>query len=130
MNQNQLALMIPIFTVLGAFTMVVFLRRYQYLERMAMLERGINPKETKELWNKKRDPYRHIRLAFTAIGVGIGLFLGIIFRRLDFLDYRGIQTSLIFIFGGIGLLIGYAVQMSLQKRGHLDDKEPHEGDEI
>ena len=81
MRPEQMALMIPILSVLGAFTMIIFLRRYQNMERMSMIERGINPNDVKTDWKfPKRDPYRHIRIACTCIGIGIGLFVGTILK--------------------------------------------------
>jgi uncharacterized membrane protein YgdD (TMEM256/DUF423 family) len=114
MNQYEgvVALMVPILTSIGAFTMIVFLRRYQYLERMAMLERGINPKDVQNMLEKQRDPYRHIRIACTMIGVGVGLFVG----NIAFRHQGGIILGMTVMLGGVGLFTGYLFQYGLQQR--------------
>jgi uncharacterized membrane protein YgdD (TMEM256/DUF423 family) len=122
MSHEQIAVMIPIFLGLGIFTMIIFLRRYQYLERMQMFERGINPKDVQSIIDKQRDPYRHLRWACTAIGVGLGLFIG----NLSFNWVRhneGIIFGLVFMLGGLGLLIGYIIQLRLQGKNSNDNSD-------
>ena len=75
MTPQQLALMVPIIGSIGLFTMIIFIRRFENIERMAMIERGLDPKDSKRMWGK-RDPYRPLRLGFTAVGIGAGLFIG------------------------------------------------------
>ena len=130
MNPGVLALLIPIFAVLGAFTMIIFLRRYQNIERMSMLERGINPSDfkTAKAW-PKRDPYRHIRIACTAIGIGIGLFTGTILKNMFSFQQGGIiLAAMIFMFGGACLLISFIVQMRLQDKARKEGRIPSDDD--
>jgi hypothetical protein len=120
MTPQILAITIPIFLGLGLFTMIVFLRRYQYLERMQMLERGINPKDVQRMVNRRYDPYRHIRWAATLIGVGSGLFIGnVVF---DGFHNEGIIFGLVFLLGGIGLFAGSIIQYRLQKKDTPSDE--------
>ena len=37
-----LGILLPIILTLGAYIMVVFLRKYQNIERMAMIEKGVS----------------------------------------------------------------------------------------
>ena len=123
MTPQQLALMVPIIGSIGLFTMIIFIRRFENIERMAMIERGLNLKDSKRMWGKP-DPYRPLRLGFTAVGIGAGLFLG----NLCFND-EGVIAGVIVLCGGVGLLSGYLLQMVLQSKADKDNKDKTESDE-
>jgi hypothetical protein len=120
MDPRVIAVSIPIVSAIGLFTMIIFLRRYSNMERMAMIERGMNPADLKadfSQWKRRpKDPYRFMRIACALIGVGTGLFMGNVLRSFDFFDRSGIVAGLVCIGGGVGLLIGYFVQASLQSK--------------
>lgn len=127
MNTAVLGVMIPIIAILGAFTMIIFLRRYENAERMSMIERGMNPSEMKSALRRRYDPYRHVRIACTAIGIGLGLFIGSILKGVFYHTTGGtILAGSIFIFGGIGLLAGYIIQLSLQSKAKKEGTNPYE----
>ena len=115
-HEGVIALFVPIIGSIGAFTMVVFLRHYTNRERMAMIERGMNPADLKLSAHRNDDPQRSIRIACTAIGIGLGLFVGNILRSIEFFNKGGIVAGLVFMLGGLGLLIGYYMQYALQQR--------------
>lgn len=50
-----LGIFLPIILTLGAYIMVVFLRKYQNIERMAMIEKGVSP----DMFRKERENTRH-----------------------------------------------------------------------
>ena len=134
MDPRVIAVSIPVISVIGAFTMIIFLRRYHNMERMAMIERGMNPADLKTNFRAMRrrdlDPFRSMRIACAVVGVGVGLFVGNILRSFDFLDRGGIVAGLVCICGGLGLLIGYFIQVSLQNKGHFVNKPIEEESDI
>ena len=118
-DPRVIAVSIPIFSTVGLFTMIILMRRYKHIERVAMIERGMNPADLKTDFSRlprRQDPYRAMRLACALVGVGIGLFAGNVLRSMEFLDRGGIVAGLVCICGGLGLLIGYFVQMSMQNK--------------
>ena len=118
-DPRVVAVSIPIFSTVGLFTMIILMRRYKHIERVAMIERGMNPADLKTDFSRlprRRDPYRAMRLACALVGVGIGLFAGNVLRSMEFLNRGGIVAGLVCICGGLGLLIGYFVQMSMQNK--------------
>ena len=126
--EGIVALFVPIVGTICLSTMVVILRSYQYKERMAMIERGMNPADLK-IWSQKRnDPYRWVRLACMAVGIGVGLFLGNILRgtHADIFNRGGIVAGLTFICGGLGLLTGFFIQYGLKKESHDKDFLDHD----
>jgi hypothetical protein len=122
MGSHNFVFLVPIIGSIGLFTMIIFLRRYQHLERMRMIERGFNPADMNRIW-AKRDPFRHLRLACTAIGVGIGWFVGIILRNEVWHDSDDIMVASVVLMGGIGLFSGYLVQYGLQNKARKEGRE-------
>jgi hypothetical protein len=125
MRVEQMALMIPIISTIGLFIMIIFLRYYSNTERMAMIERGMNPGDLKgDIFRRLRDPHRAIRVAFTAIGIGLGLMLSGMVRSI--FNSMNASFGIILICGGLGLFFGYFVQMALAKKekaeGNLKDE--------
>jgi hypothetical protein len=115
--EGVIALSIPIIGTIGAFTMIVMIRSYDNKERMAMIERGMNPADLKVWARNRHDPYRSMRIACLAIGIGTGLFLGNVLRASDnnMFDRGGIVAGLTFFCGGIGLLVGFFIEYGLKK---------------
>lgn len=112
MNVAVLGVMIPIIAIAGAFIMIVYLRKYENMERMAMIEKGVSP----DFLNLRKSdaPSFSLRASLLLIGGGLGLLMGY------FLDYNFRMEevayfSMIFIFGGLGLGIAYLIEEKKQK---------------
>ena len=102
-------IMLPIVISLGAFVMIVFIRKYDSIERMAMIEKGISPETFKLERNKDRSP----RWGFLLIGIGLGLLVAYFLDRAFGMEEVA-YFSMGFIFGGLGLTSAYIVE---EKRG-------------
>lgn len=108
MHEGVIALFIPITISLGAFLMVWGIRYLQNKENMAMIERGMEPKKSRDA-----DPTRTLKNALLFIGAGVGLLLAIIITRslqMDEDSAAGVFFALIAIFGGLGMLAAYAYE--------------------
>ncbi|MGC4022817.1 MAG: hypothetical protein QM734_13150 [Cyclobacteriaceae bacterium] len=97
--------LIPIIISIGVFITVIYIRKFQNLERMAIIDKGMDP----ALFNKESSNAPTLRWALLLIGSGIGLLTGY------FLDYSWNTEevgyfSMIFIFGGIGLGLAYLIE--------------------
>jgi hypothetical protein len=107
-----LGVSIPIVAIVGAFTMIVYLRKYDNLERMAMIEKGVKAEDLNIKGQKNVSLPLRISLLF--IGAGFGILMGYV------LDYNfDMQEpgyfSMIFIFGGLGLGLAYLIEEKKQK---------------
>jgi hypothetical protein len=113
MQESIVALSIPIIALLGSFTVAVFLRKYENDEKMAMIAKGLTPpqKTAREI-----KPSSYLGLGFVCVGFGIGLLMGSLLESVTNLDGDVAHFSMIFIFGGLGLLASYFYQMSLDKK--------------
>ena len=114
--------LIPIFLGLGFFAMIFGIVYMNKRENLAMVEKGMNPKQYRPV------PYKNLKWGLLLIGAGIGLFLAYILSEhiLVTVDKYGryndenpaIYFSLIAIGGGLGLISSYRIE----KRELLDKK--------
>jgi len=102
-----LGIMIPIVAIVGAFTMIVYLRRFENTERMAMIEKGVDP----ALFTKKRrvNTSGPLRASLLLIGAGVGLLIAYFLDRAYNMEEIA-YFSMLFIFGGLGLGAAYLVE--------------------
>lgn len=105
MDVAVIGVMIPIIGIIGAIFIVIYLRKFQNMERMTILEKGLDP----ALFKVERSTAGTLRAALLFIGAGIGLLLG---YMLD--EIFGMQEvayfSMLFIFGGLGLGLAYMIE--------------------
>jgi predicted MFS family arabinose efflux permease len=99
-------ILVPISISLGAFAMVVFLRRYENAERLKMIEHGMDPHS-----KKQKSKGTGLKFALVAIGVGLGLLVGSVLDASGIVYEEVAYFSMAFVFGGIGLLIGYLMEV-------------------
>ena len=119
LNENIVqivGMLIPIIGIIGFFTMVVFSRKYENDERMAMIAKGINPMASTQRASFNVNPSHLLRWGFVLVGFGIGLLMGSLLESLINIDDDTAHFSMIFIFGGLGLLASYFYQMNLDKK--------------
>jgi hypothetical protein len=105
MDVAVLGVMIPIIGTIGLFTMIIYLRRYQNIERMAMIEKGV----TSDIFKKHLGPSATLRGSLLLIGIGTGFLLGYFLDRSFDMEEVG-YFSMLFIFGGIGLGAAYLIE--------------------
>ena len=120
LNENMVpivGMLIPIIGTIGVFTMIVFLRKYDNDEKMAMIAKGITPPQRV---SKTINPSSYLGIGFVCLGFGIGLLMGSLLESLTGIDGGTAHFSMIFIFGGLGLLLSYFYQMNLDKKNKLD----------
>ena len=102
-----LGVMIPIVAIVGAFIMIVYLRRFENAERMSMIEKGVDP----TLFTKRQrgNTSGPLRASLLFIGAGIGLLFAYFLDRAWNMEEVA-YFSMLFIFGGLGLGIAYLVE--------------------
>ncbi|TSD64939.1 hypothetical protein FFF34_013655 [Inquilinus sp. KBS0705] len=102
--------LVPILIPLGFFAMVFGIFYIRNRERMAMIERGMDPRAYKA----QPAPYQNLKWGLLLIGAGIGLFLAFLLDRTVFANTRdeneAIYFGLIAIFGGLGLVLSYRIE--------------------
>ncbi len=116
-------MLIPIVGIIGLFTMIIFLRKYENDEKMAMIDKGINPIPTPVQSTPEQSTQGNktfLFLGFVIVGFGIGLLMGSLLESLTNIDGDVAHFSMIFIFGGLGLLSSYFYQMNVDKKNRIN----------
>ncbi|HEV3251297.1 MAG TPA: DUF6249 domain-containing protein [Puia sp.] len=119
-------ILVPIVMFAGGFAMVFGIVYMKTRQNMAMIEKGMNPKE----FANRPTPYRNLKWGLLLVGSGIGLFLAYLLDnfvlnrigRGEFYDSGRnvpIYFALIAIGGGLGLIGSYRIE----KKELLDKKE-------
>ena len=112
--KELIAIMVP----LGFFAMIFGIVYLQKREKLAMIERGMDPRRYKP----QSAPFQNLKWGLLLIGAGVGLFLAFVLDRTLFSssmdDNEAIYFSLIAIFGGLGLFMSYRIE-----KKEVTDKE-------
>ncbi|HTH55656.1 MAG TPA: DUF6249 domain-containing protein [Cyclobacteriaceae bacterium] len=103
MNVAIMGTLIPIIISIGAFITLIYIRKFQNLERMSIIDKGLDP----NLFKRESVTAPTLRWALLMIGAGLGLFVGYFLDRAW--DMEVAYFSMIFIFGGIGLVLAYFI---------------------
>jgi len=104
---NSLVFLIPILISLGAFAMVFGIVYLSKKERMAMIEKGMNPKE-----RVRRSAPGYLKWGMLLIGAGGGLLLAFLIDNLLIpheVEPVAVYFSMIAIGGGVGLVASYRI---------------------
>jgi len=120
-------ILIPILVPLGSFAMIFGIVYMKSRENLAMIEKGMNPKE----WANRPAPYKNLKWGMLLVGAGLGLFLAylldnfVLFNSNHHFDYDHdrnvpIYFALIAIGGGLGLIASYRIEKKeLLDKGNL-----------
>ena len=119
---NGAELLVPILVPLGAFAMVFGIIYLRTRENMAMIEKGMNPKQ----FANRPAPYRNLKNGLMFLGAGLGLLIAFFLdnsintRMHD--DNPSIYFACIAIGGGLGLIASYAVEKKELLKGNNIDQ--------
>lgn len=102
---NDIALLIPIISVIGFFSAIIFWIYYFYSsrhkERMALLESG----QTAEIFNRRKSVSNTLKFGIVLFSIGIGILTAYFLEQMG-MEEEVAYFSMIFVFSGAGL-IGY-----------------------
>jgi len=107
--------LIPVTIFAGGFAMVFGIVYLKTRQNLAMIEKGMNPRE----FANRPAPYKNLKWALLLIGAGIGLFTAYLLDNYVIYDIKpdgfrehnpAIYFSLIAIGGGLGLLGSYKME--------------------
>jgi hypothetical protein len=105
MDAAIIGTLIPIVFMVGLFITVVYVRKFENLERMSIIDKGLDP----AIFKRESTAAPTLRWALLFIGAGIGLLLGYFLDRAWDMEEVA-YFSMIFIFGGIGLGLAYVIE--------------------
>ena len=112
-------MMVAVLIPLGFFLMVFGIIYMYKKENLAMIDKGMNPKE----FANRPAPYQNLKWGLLLIGAGSGLLLAYFITQYIIHDYQNpaLWFALIAVGGGIGLVYSYKIE-----KAELLDKEKRE----
>jgi hypothetical protein len=123
MNSEGVLIPIVLFITLfgGGFAMIFGIVYLTKRENLAMIEKGLNPKE----YANRPAPYKNLKWGLLLIGSGIGLTLAYIVTQYMLHDYE--NPTLWFAFTAIGGGLGLVGSYKVEKKELLDKGIDHAG---
>ncbi len=111
MGPEIIGVMIPIVFMIGLFITIVYVRKFENLERMAIIDKGLDP----SIFKKESSSAPTLRTALLLLGAGLGLLFG---YALDsaFNMEEVAYFSMILICGGAGLGLAYLIEEKKMKK--------------
>jgi hypothetical protein len=82
-------------------------------ERMALIERGADPKLFEA--GKKAGSTGIMKLGLFLLGIGLGIFIANVIVSTGVMNEEAAYPSMIFIFGGLALIVSYLWQLKQEK---------------
>jgi hypothetical protein len=105
--------LVPITIFAGGFAMIFGIVYLKSRENLAMLEKGMNPKE----YANRPAPYKNLKWGLLLLGSGLGLLAAYFLNQyVTHDDNPALWFALIGIGGGLGLISSYRIE----KRELLD----------
>ena len=99
-------ILVPISAFALAFGIVFIIFSARNRERMAMIEKGVDPKD---FMRGKPNVYNILKWALLIIGVGLGVFLGSLLETYTSISEEAAYFAPILLFGGLGLFIAFLI---------------------
>lgn len=100
-------ILVPIAVFAASFGIIYVFVSARNRERMAMIEKGVDPKDF--LAKPKSNNHGIIKWALLLVGVGIGLFLGSILETYTHIPEEPAYFACALLFGGLGLVGAYLI---------------------
>ena len=107
MDVAALGVMVPIVLFICAAVVWIYLRKFENMERMSMIEKGMDPKSFR--LNRIHDTSIALRASLLLIGAGVGLLMGYFLDSTFYMEEVA-YFSMLFIFGGLGLGASYLIE--------------------
>lgn len=99
-------ILVPIASFALVFAIIFIVITARNRERMAMIEKGVDPKD---FMSGKPSIYGIIKWALLLLGIGLGLFLGSLLETYTRLPEEAAYFACALFFGGAGLAIAFLI---------------------
>ena len=112
---EPIVITVSFFLTVFAIVYVVFTTRNK--ERMAMIEKGADPKLFKsDPRAYKLSGYATFKWGLFMVGLAIGIFIGALLEQYTSLPEGAMYVSMILAFGGLGLIFAYLFRGRIERK--------------
>ena len=107
-------ILVPIATFAAIFGIIFVVVSARNRERMAMIEKGVDPKDF--MSKNKPSVYSILKWALLLVGIGLGLFLGSLLETYTELSAESAYFACALFFGGLGLAVAFIITKKADKK--------------
>jgi hypothetical protein len=107
-------ILIPLSFFLLIFAILYVYYTTRHKERMALIEKGADPKFFKNM-PVQGSGYSYFKWGLFMVGIAIGVFLGVLFEEYTSLASTHMYISMVLICGGIALMLAYLLREKFEK---------------
>jgi len=120
MNEEVVAVFIPIvmFLIIGLIWVTAIY--YKSRERQMLIDKGLSAEDMKKFFEQKRDPFWVLKVGIICIFFGIGLGIGLMSGGEETREV--VTPTTIFIFTGIGFVLSNIYGNKLRRNYELENK--------
>lgn len=119
---------VPVIAIIATFgipgVIILWYLYSRHRERMRLIEKGLTPEEVKSYFTeakKPKNPYAALKWGILFLFVGLGIFISNILYNIYDLD-EGVGVGIVFIFGGLGLVVYYIIISSKTRKDEKSEK--------
>jgi undecaprenyl pyrophosphate phosphatase UppP len=114
------AIVVPFIVFSTMFGVIYVIVTARHRERIAMIEAGMNPNDSKSPQKKRSRLSIGLLLLFVPLGIFIGNVIGDVY---PIVAAEPLAIIFAFLFGGVALLVSYFIESKRQKSEDLTQKE-------
>jgi FtsH-binding integral membrane protein len=96
------------------FGIVFVVAQARNRERMAMIEKGVNPKDF--MTDRRPNSYGVLKWALLLVGVGFGLFIGSVLEAYTSIHEEAAYFAAALFFGGAGLFAAFLIAKKAEEK--------------
>lgn len=111
MNENFLIVLIIFASIFG---IVFVLAQARNRERMAMIEKGVSPKDF--MTERRPNSYGVLKWALLLVGIGFGLFIGSLLEAYTSIQEEPAYFAASLFFGGAGLFAAFLIAKKAEEK--------------
>jgi hypothetical protein len=120
MQEEVVAVFIPIVMFLIIGLILVTAIYYRSRERQMLIEKGLSAEDMKKFFEQKRDPFWLMKVGIICIFFGIGLGIGLMSGEEETREV--VTPTTIFIFTGIGFVLSNIYGNKMRRNYDLEKK--------
>jgi hypothetical protein len=107
-------ILIPLIIFASLFGIIYVFVTARNKERMAMIEKDVNPKDF--LQSPGPNVYGILKWALLLVGLGLGLFIGSLLETYTQIQEEPAYFASALFFGGLGLVVAFLIQKRAQEK--------------
>jgi FtsH-binding integral membrane protein len=111
---DDFLIVLVIFAAIFGIVFVVAQARNR--ERMAMIEKGVSPKDF--MTDRRPNSYGILKWALLLVGIGFGLFIGSVLETYTSIQEEPAYFASALFFGGAGLFAAFLIARNAEDKGN------------